>query len=231
MSNKCITIDKVRFYFDEDVIGWQARAKRPYYRIMGKPVAQEQALEIISEADWFFMQYYYDIDIEDKAVPINFEVRWIDHHSKHGCGWIHPDGTVGAANISLKFPTIEEYIVEWARYARLFPYLELIVAITDWNEGCREMWDYDFSGRDRPWEEFEEVTDSLNRKNFEEGVEIGIFIHDGIVEVVGGERAYQLYVQYEELYGDRVEKSYQKDYSDVITQSFVRKSLEKHGIR
>ena len=66
---------------------------------------------------------------------INFD-NWLimKNHYPKGYGWIHADGTVGANAITQKWPTLKEFVEEWFYKLKAFPYLDLVIGITNWDE-------------------------------------------------------------------------------------------------
>lgn len=145
--------------------------RRPYYRMRGKPVTEDQAFDIIRRTDNFFQ----DIDeierYRDYIHCINFD-NWLIHKNHHprGYGWIHADGTVGCNAITQKYPNIEEFIDEWICKLINFPYLDLVIAVTSWNEAPYRYWkDEDFR---KEWEM------KNHDKEFYNDVFTGIYVHD-----------------------------------------------------
>ena len=109
----------------------------PYYRMRGVPVTAEQAFDIIRRTDRFLNFYVSAVrSHEDYIGCVNFENCLIQkNHYPTGYGWIRADGTIGANATTQKYPTVREFIEEWYKLLYAFPYLNLIIAVTGWNEG------------------------------------------------------------------------------------------------
>ena len=56
-------------------------------------------------------------------------------------GWVHPNGIIGTNAVMTKYPTVDEFAHEWASYIYNFPFLDLIIGITWWNEMSQSKWD------------------------------------------------------------------------------------------
>ena len=111
--------------------------RRPYYRMRGVPETAEQAFDIIRRTDRFLNFYVSAVrSHEDYIGCVNFENCLIQkNHYPTGYGWIRADGTIGANATTQKYPTVREFIEEWYKLLYAFPYLNLIIAVTGWNEG------------------------------------------------------------------------------------------------
>lgn len=179
--------------------------RRPYYRMRGRSVTQEQALEIIGKTDDFFNSaarealpncvpstHFRNVLINDNYVPKNF-------------GWCHMDGTIGINLVMSKYPTLAEILEEWGRYVLEFPYLDLIVCVTHWNE-TPDLMD---KGTDEPFygPEWDNV--------FFNNVDYGIHVHDRVISIVEQQYAVQLFQDYSKRFNkprDVYEPSYYEDY-------------------
>jgi len=112
---------------------FNSSVRRPYYRMRGKPVTEEQAFEIIRKTD------HYDYDtcrpIHDRIMKgrvenCHFKNLWFDkHHYPLQYGWAHPDGTIGINSITDRFPTFLEFLRELLAYQKAFPFLDFTVGI------------------------------------------------------------------------------------------------------
>ena len=49
-------------------------------------------------------------------------------------GWVHIDGTIGVNSVIMEYPNIHEFIDEWEEKLEAFPYLDLVIAVTNWEE-------------------------------------------------------------------------------------------------
>ena len=197
--------------------------RRPYYRMRGKPVTKEQAFDIIRRTDEFLAQ---DIDVEKIRFHKDFVGggyfnNWLiaKNHYPQGYGWIHVDGTVGGNAITQKYPEIEELVQEWLLKLMAFPYLNLIIAITNWNE-CSPA----------EWEERKPRED----ETFENAVILGIRIHDKSVELLNREDTLKCYQEYDSKYGQPAEKFEPRYYQDhhltQVDEAYLRRCIESYGL-
>lgn len=194
----------IALHVDTDVkIPYNVR--RPYYRMRGRSVTQEQALEIIGKTDDFFNSatreelqncvpstHFRNVLINDNYVPKNF-------------GWCHRDGTLGINSVMSKYPTLAEILEEWGRYVLEFPYLNLIICVTHWDE-IPTLMDKD---PDAPF--FGPEWDSV----FFTNVDYGIYVHDRVVSIVPQQHAINLFQDYSRRFNkprDVYEPSYYESY-------------------
>lgn len=187
--------------------------RRPYYRMRGVPVTREQAFELIRRTDNFFREIDCIRKKDEFIGCINFD-NWLieKNHYPQGYGWIHADGTVGTNGITQKHPTIDEFVVEWYQKLLAFPYLNLIIAVTAWNEGP----------------DFDEVLE------FDREVQLGIYVHDRQLEILNKWDTMAKYKEYDERYGTQAEK-FEPDYYEKhkITQvdlPYLKKCIEAYGL-
>lgn len=163
----------------DGVTKYLSDARNPYYRMRGKPVTEEQALDIIRRMEVFSRDY---------LPPTNFYMCWlIDNNIQPRYGWVHPDGTVGLNGITQKYPQFGEYMSEWTEYVDALPYLDLVIAVTSCNEIVPE------------------------GHSFEEYIDIGIWVHDRMVEFLAPETALEKYKEYCNLYEDPNEARYEPE--------------------
>lgn len=202
--------------------------RRPYYRMRGKPVTREQAFDIIRRTDNFFGVYVDDINRhKDFIGGMNFD-NWLimQNHYPQGYGWIHADGTVGSNAITQKYPTIEEYVTEWSKYLVAFPYLDLVVAVTGFNENPG--W-FELNGKDDSQfylPEFDDV--------FYDSIDVGIYVHDKKIEILNKRDTIKKYKEYDKLYGRPREKFepeyYGRNNISQIDEKYLRKCIESYGL-
>lgn len=187
--------------------------RRPYYRMRGRSVTEDQAFEIIRRTDSFFSIYIDEIrQHKDFLHACNFN-NWLimKNHYPDGYGWIHVDGKVGCNAITQKFPTLEDFCEEWFFKLRAFPYLDLVIAITDWDE--------------EPW--------SPDDK-FEDAVVLGIYVHDKCIEILNKQDTLAKYQEYDEKYGQDPERFeseyYMKHGITQVNEAYLRKCIEAYGL-
>lgn len=202
--------------------------RRPYYRMRGVPVTEEQAFEIIRRTDNFFRFEIEPISFHaDYIGGVNFD-NWLimKNHYPNGYGWIHVDGTVGGNAITQKYPDITEFILEWFRNLLAFPYLDLIIAVTYWDENPPEV-------------KFDENERALFRtaaydKYFYDAILLGIYVHDRKIEILGKKDTIVRYREYDALYGNPREKFDPEYYMEnKITQvdpAYLRRCIEAYGL-
>ena len=106
----------------DEFMEYECLARRPYYRMRGKPVTEEQAMDIIRRTDNFFSWDMRDGMPKDYIGGMNFD-NWLisKNHYPFGYGWIHKDGTVGCNAITQKYPDVYEFVIEWMKKLVAFP--------------------------------------------------------------------------------------------------------------
>lgn len=213
---------------DEYVKDYNTNVRRPYYRMRGKKVTEEQAFDIIRRVDNFFKFYIDAIQGHiDYIGSLNFD-NWIfdKHHYPYQYGWVHVDGTIGCNAITQKYPNIDEFISEWFVKMMAFPYLDLVIAITDWDESppyAKEAL-FDFNSPVKEWD----------YSDFLEHIDCGIWVHDKGLEIMGPKRTIKKYVEYAKLYEDKNKDRYLPDYynDNGIVQAdmrYLKKCIEAYG--
>lgn len=190
--------------------------RRPYYRMRGVPVTREQAFELIRRTDNFFREID-SIRKKDEFIGcINFD-NWLieKNHLPQGYGWIHVDGTVGTNSITQKYPKIDEFVEEWYQKLLAFPCLDLIIAVTAWNEGP----------------DFDEV---LSEEEFDREIRLGIYVHDSQLEILNKRDTIVKYKEYDERYGTPAEKFvpnyYEKHKVTQVDLPYLKKCIEAYGL-
>ena len=161
----------------------QLTERKPYYRIRGKSVTEDQAIEIIRRTDWV-------IDHSEAAGPdyvftCGFDNSWLcsKQCETSGFGWAHPDGTIGTNwVITYKYPSIEDVFIDGLSIALAFPFVNMIIAITDWNEQPPYAWEDET-------DKYEDEKDDNTYPDFAENIEVGIWIHDNEIELLASVRA------------------------------------------
>lgn len=176
---------------EPDVACYNTEVRRPYYRLRGKPVTPEQKklMEDTLDFDWNRMGY--------------------DHLANFGnfildTGELYNNGNTG------KYPHIGEYISDAVHLAGNFPFLDLFIAITEWNEIPDYAWesmceDIEEKIRNKSFgkpdeEDTDRIEDHPERWDFEENIVIGIHVFDGNIEIVSAGKALSLYKEYDSKY-------------------------------
>lgn len=211
---------------------WTPLGRRPYYQMRGKRITEEQAFEVISRTDCLFSQ---ELELENCIYSINFDNNWFASNRGGRRGWVHPNGIVGTNDIMSKYPTVSEFAEELAIYLYEFPFLDLMIGITWWDELSTERSDLIHNCLMKSDYEIYDRLRFVEYDNFCQNLEAGIWVHDRKVEIVDEESAVKLYRQYEEKYGEENRKVYFPDYynkfqPDIVTMSYLKKCLLKYGI-
>lgn len=197
---------------------WCPCVRRPYYQMRGKRITEQQAFDIISKTDRLFSR---ELELEDSICSINFYVDWFSH-GLCGNGWVHPNGIIGINDMMGKYPTVSEFAKEWATYLYHFPYLDLMIGVTWWDEHPFQIKQYEAM----PFQKCD---------NFHSNIEAGIWVHDNRIEIVDQDYAEELYKKYEAEYGEKDNNVYFPEYyktyqPDVITMEYLKKCLLTYGI-
>lgn len=188
----------------------------------GVPVTAEQAFDIIRRTDRFLNFYVSAVrNHKDYIGCMNFDNCLIqEDHYPVGYGWIHADGTIGANATTEKYPTVREFIEEWYKLLYAFPYLDLIIAVTGWNEG--------------PWDD-----EMVSEEEFCKEVAVGIYVHDRKLEILNPSDTIAKYKEYNKRYGtppEKFEREYYKRYKierykiEQANPAYLRKCIEAYGL-
>ena len=174
---------------DPEVKGYESIPKYPYYRLRGKPVTPEQALDIIRRTDSIFSYAAGEAMGPDYIGNLNFINFWLQtkNDTSTPYGWVHPDGTIGLNTNTTKYPDWAEFLYEILGLKMAFPYLDFVIAITDWNCSPNYVWEQSSSGVD-----LHEKVDS-DYPDFLEHVDYGIWVHDNKIEFMEPRRAKQIH--------------------------------------
>lgn len=179
-----------RLVMDEAPNEFDSSVRRPYYRMRGKPVTEEQAFDVIRKTDMHIGFNLPRSHSHQLVHSCHFKNWWFDPgHVRYG--WIHPNGMVGINSITDKYPTFLELLSELLDYQKAFPFLDFAAAITWWDEKPY----YKLSGD-------KEQQDEVSRQypDFLENVEFGIHLDGKTIEFLGRDRAIAAYQKYEALY-------------------------------
>lgn len=207
---------------------YDSSVRRPYYRMRGKPVTEEQAFELIRRTDNFF-RGIDEIRHSDDFVGCNNFDNWLVHanHTPRGYGWVHTDGTIGNNSITQTYPELYEFIGEWFEKLRKFPYLDLVIAVTCWDELPNALWE-DLGNKAKRREM--ELSDDL----FFSGVVLGIYIHDKILEVLNPRQAIRRYKEYARRYEKNKEvyisEYYQENGIVQVDLPYARRCVKAYGL-
>lgn len=204
-------------------------ARRNYCRLRGKPVTPELALDVIRRTDLLFSNERYHKTNNDYVGTYNLCNNWFRNNPIYNeyYGWMHPNGTVGSNFVTNKYHAPIESISEMAWLLSKFPYLDMILVITNWNEIPEYVWNYmDDCYKDEDCEELVVSKEEYNKKckeqseiikaeNFEgfyDSIWFGVRIHDGTIEILNSNNTAEKFKEYEELYGVEDKLIYTHDY-------------------
>lgn len=212
---------------DDELRDWGSGQRRPYYRLRGKRITEEQAFDIISKTDdevlFDFRNEYNNID---KVNLLHFRNFWITRsHYPSYMGWVQPNGIVGGNGITDKYPEMQELLEDIINIKINFPYLEFMVAITFWDEIPDYEWEKDWE--DRASEPNKKLDDY---KDFYEAIDIVFHVYENKIEVlnegIGAERYKEKIKEYED--GIEDDSVYASDYYEVnginpVSEEFLQK--------
>lgn len=205
-----------------------AKVRRPLVLVRGKSIDVEQTMQVITGEEPLFEEVFGDEKLifdprKDRGVLKNIFYRkgysWLST-------WLYADGTIGGNLIHLgKYPELDEIVAPYSHLAYKYPFLDMVVSYTDYDENCCYFCDFDvYKCREckpyrsrikkycldesRPWNpkpSFEELyfRHWFNwhiRNDVDDAVELTIWIHDGKTEVLFGEKAADKFIEYNKLY-------------------------------
>lgn len=224
-------LGKIEIVVDPEISTYDTNVRRPYFRLRGKTVTREQAFEIIRRTDRFFE---WDVDWKDLQKTDyagsggHFQNNWImENFYPRYRGWCRPDGIIGINGITGKYPNMDEFVPAWLGYMCAFPWLELVVGITDCNEVLYDGWE----GDDGWWNDEPDQSKFLD---FYEHIDIGIWVHEGKLEFMSPERTRKVYREYEEKYEWKDSSIYDNYCQDrgfsIVSDSYLRKMIAALGL-
>lgn len=213
-EEKTRIMKQFRLVIDPEAAEIDFDARKPYFRMRGRPVTEEQALDIIRRTDFFFTLGYNPMNKNKYHMKDLVHGGLLDNNLYDSgiCswpqGWVHPDGVIGANGVTWKYPEEDELVGSLLPLMLAFPYLDLMIGITDWNEAPPYAWDAFLNRLNRDDDPFgrEDYPD------FEENIVYGLWLHDGALEVMAPARAREKYAEYRRLYGGPNEDIFKCDY-------------------
>ena len=200
-------LNKTGLIIDKEVENYRSDTRRPYFRLRGRKVTEQQAFEIIRKTDNFFVE----LDRINAINLLHIPNWWFNrNHFPTHFGWCHPSGIIGGNLITAKYPEIDELLRDIVVLKYAFPYLDFVMAITNWNEASpkkyllEEKAGYSIEAlRKLNYMEFEGFLDSI---------EIGIWIHDDTIEFMEPGRAREKYEEYDAKYSELNKDIYVPEY-------------------
>lgn len=237
-------LSKTHLIIDKEVENYSSHTRRPYFRLRGRKVTEQQAFEIIRKTDNFFVELdvcsdwreYAHLGLDRiNAIDLQHIPNWWfsrNHHPTH-YGWCHPSGIVGCNGITATWPDLDELLSDIVVLKYAFPYLDFVMAITDWDEVPPEMYVW----REKVGYNIEELR-KLNYMEFDgflDHVKIGIWIHDNAIEFMEPGRARAKYEEYEAKYSEPNKDIYVPEYyqdHNIFTAdlAYLKRCIEAHGL-
>lgn len=225
------------FAEDEFKPEWCVCVRRPYFRLRGKPVSPEEAINIIARTDDFF---YRSICINGSISSGVLTMNYFGYAGGDSSGWVHPCGAVGQNYLfGYKWAEIREMASDMLDLAENFPYLDFIIAVSWWNEMSPKrhelMMDQYIEKCIRNNESCNDASQYYDDEDFTENIELGIWVHNGMIEFINPKLATELYGEYDRLY-DGIDRrifipGYYNDFApQLINRDFFRKCLNVYGI-
>lgn len=243
----------IELRLDPGVEDYDTDVRRPYYQMRGRRVTPEQAREIIRRTD-NFLDFLNHPDCSSGLREsgfigsTNFDQWWfMRNHLPTHYGWSHPDGTIGENAITQRYPNFGEYLCELLSWKLAFPYLDLMIAVSGWNENPsyrRDAMDahwhkwytpHGLSDKDKRLERVErDRVVYMTFSDFCENLEIGICTHDNVIEFLNPENAARRYRDYEAKYGAADPKVYVPEYYEdrgllICDNAYLRRCLSDYG--
>lgn len=224
------SMKRFRLVIDPEVSGIDFDTRRPYFRMRGRPVTEEQAFDIIRRTDFFFtasikMDKYHLKDLVRGTMLSNH--LYDPGPCAWPYGWVRPDGVIGTNDITWKYPIEDEFVDAVLPLMLAFPYLDLMIGVTDWDEAPDYAWD--------AWREDDEVFSREDYPDFEENIVYGIWLHDGTLELMAPARAREKYAEYRRLYGGPNEDIFKYHYyadNHIHPADFeyLKRCIRSHGL-
>ena len=171
---------------------------------------------------------------------------WVSPHFYPHSGFVRPDGIVGMNGVTGKYPEEEEFLASILPLKEAFPYLDLMIAVSDWNEIPDYLWDLmeisHEAAEDNDLDQYRQYKDEYDRlhtsedyPDFQEHIVYGIWVHDDKVELMAPERTREMYLKYNILYGGEDESIFTMDYYEKIGQfptdfAYLQRCIRSHGL-
>ena len=197
---------------EDERFSYLSEMGRLYYRLVGKSVTKDQVFDVIRRTDRLFEWHVEEIRQRPEFVRgWNFDNGVLDPRYWPGCGWMHVDGSVWCYGNTQKHPTIPGLILEWLTNLIAFPYLDLIVAVTEGDVGLSA----------KTWNCSPEP-----EAPFDQSVLLGIYVHDRTIAVLDQNDTLERYRTYAKRYGCSGEKA-KPEYEYF---PYLRRCIESYGV-
>ncbi len=162
---------------DNVSLGCLLGIKRPYYRIKGRSFTSQQL------ADMKMKIKRGENEISSNKADIDSLYVYPGGYNIH-TELVDDNGIIDCRDISDKFPTIQEYVLELLNNLIAFPYLKLILVVTALEQGYIEIGDEDIYVGDRD--------EYFTEENILFGIEAG----DKNIKIVDAKAALNKYKEY-----------------------------------
>lgn len=208
-------LNDIQIIADAEVEDFESYTKYPYYRMRGKRVKEAQAQEIIRRTTG---------KSEDIKL-LHFNNHWNSEHLSFCQGWCHPSGIIGTNSTTVKYPNIAEILLDMLLLNNAFPYLDFVIALTDWEnhppyvmkEQLR-IWDSD-KKKDKQDRERLRKLEYSDEEAFMQHIVLGVWLHGQTIEFMEPGRAKDKYLEYEQAYSDPNKFIYIPGYYESIRGS------------
>lgn len=110
-----------------------------------------------------------------------------------GC---RPDGRIGLDSITQRWPNAQEFVVDSVNLLYNFPYLNMIFII--WNSEEESLFSETYLNLYREKYYFADCF----IENISSFIEYGLYIHDNCIELLNAENTWNIFYEYNKLYGD-----------------------------
>lgn len=203
------TLNNMSISIDAEVENFKSKVKKPYCKIRGNRVTEEQAIKLLQRTDEFMIDKAYDfVELH------NFQNQLLHHNINIplGKGWVHTDGTIGINTFVEDNIDIYNILLDAFSLAFWFKFLDMVIVITD--------------------KEYTEDTESLENAI----IEIGIKITNGDIDIVNGDKAADLYEKYTSQYEADNKEIYNRDYylesrTVPVSSKQVQQIISEYGLK
>lgn len=112
-----------------------SNVRRPLVLYRGKPITREQVMQLVTGEEPLF-----SLTREDEAWKLGSGVLksiFYGRYSNSLSTWVHSDGTIGGNLICfVKYPEIYEILPDYVHLAEKYPFLDMIISYTTFEECC-----------------------------------------------------------------------------------------------
>lgn len=246
---------------EADGIHWDGEARAPYFQLRGRRLSEEEAFEMIARTDRMFdLSGAWDFPRDGQHMSI--AAKWDSMIRKKGYrgsdsyfvneyifpgnsipsgGYVWPDGRVGINHWMYKLPDISEIIKQLMDWALCFPYFDIILVITKWNEISAQraranFWEDDenYDGVPHPDADLDEYEKPYEPITVDD-VDICIGIQPGILRFLKPEDGLRQLAEYDSFYTERERREfpttdfYQDTHTIPIDEAYFSRLLNYYG--